>query len=93
MAQSSSSSGIQLTGLEALGRCVSQSFEAHPIQSFIAGVSIYLLTVAGFAWLMVQWIASDASDKAVPPQKCASCGSTDIVKAGSKDTPSQDKKK
>jgi hypothetical protein len=66
----SSSVNTQQTNLDAFGRFVSESFEASPIQSFLAGVFIYITSIAGAALLMVRRLTPGTSDNAIPQQQC-----------------------
>ena len=69
-----------------------ESLEAHPLQTFLILVSVFLLSIVATSWFAVQWLELDPSKKASPENQHLSSSNADPAEAKTSDTASRKEK-
>ena len=82
----------QPTIFHSFGIFMIESLEAHPLQTFLILVSVFLLSIVGTSWFAVQWLELDPSKKASPEKQHLSSSSADTAEAKTSDTASRKEK-
>ena len=75
--------------VEAFGMFVTESLQASPLRTFLVLVSIHLLSMVAFSYLIIQRLIAGPSHQPIPPKQCPLCGHAKTMKTEGNDTTSR----